>query len=42
MANLTPSSDEISGTVEYSINRINLFSAATCNLGPSAEMSLAH
>lgn len=44
MANLffTPSCDEISGTVEYSINRINLFSAATCNFCPIGEMSLAH
>lgn len=29
-------------TVKYSINRINLFSAATCNFCPIAEMSPAH
>lgn len=29
-------------SVKYSINRINLFSAATCNFYPIVEMSLAH
>lgn len=38
----TPSCDEILGSVEYSINRINLFSAATYNFCPIGEMSFAH
>lgn len=37
----TSSCDEIFVSVKYSINRINLFSAATCNFCPIVEMSHA-